>query len=123
MRVRDMCDVPRLARLPGDQQVARDDDVFGERRTAGESEFARRLTLGHDAVALESGILAVRDEDALDVARCQRRCAQHARIGDAVAVVGKCHGTGVRERPEIARLHSGTAARDRGDRIDRARCV
>ncbi len=115
---RDVRDVERLARLRRHEQIARDDDVFGEARAAGEAEHARAVALVHHRVALEARVLAVLDEHARHVARVKRRLTQHARVGDGRAVVAEGDGAGLVQPPERREFSALAALRDRADRVD-----
>ena len=79
-RGRHVRDVPRLAGIFGDQQIARDDDVFGKPRAAGQSEAGCGSAFVHHRVALERCVFAVRNEDRVEVARVAGGVAQHERV-------------------------------------------
>ena len=73
----------------GEQHVARDDRLLGDRRPAGQSQFARERALVHLGALGEAGLLGVLGDDAVERLHVLERPAHEQRIGDAEAVVAE----------------------------------
>ena len=113
-----VADVQPRADVRGEQAVAGDDRLLGDRRPAAQAEAAGELALVHLRVLGQPRLLGVLGDDAVERLDVLQRATHQHRVGDALAVVGEDPdpGGGVGHRTELG---EPLAAEPDGDRADR----
>ncbi len=124
---RDVADVQARSDMLGEQDVAGDDRLLGDRGPATQAEAAGQLALVHLGVLGQPGLLGVLGDDAIEGLDVLQRTAHEDRVGDAPAVVGEHPhaGVGVGHGPELGQPLAAEADGDRthGEHVDQARTL
>ena len=114
----DVADVQPGLGVRGQQDVAGDDRLLGDRRPAGQAQDPGQLALVHLRALGQPGLLRVLRDDAVEGLHVLQRAPHQVRVGDALAVVGEDPhaGRGVGHRAELGQPLAGQAHGDRADR-------
>ena len=116
----DVADVQPGLGVRGQQDVAGDDRLLGDRRPAGQAQDPGQLALVHLRALGQPGLLRVLRDHAVEGLHVLQRAPHQVRVGDALAVVGEDPhpGGGVGHRAELGQPLAGQAHGDRADRED-----
>ncbi len=103
----------------GEQHVAGDDRLLGDRRPAAEPELAGDLALVHLGALGQPGLLGVLGDDAVEGLHVLQRAAHDDRVVHALAVVGEDPDVrrGLVHRAELGELLALQADGDGADRL------
>ena len=114
----DVAHVQTRADVLGEQAVAGDDRLLGDRGPAGQAESVRDAALVHLGALGQARFLGVLGDDAVEGLDVLQRAAHEQRVGDADAVVGEDPDTGggVGHGADLGEPFAGQADGDRADR-------
>ena len=114
----DVGDVDACTGILGEQDVARDGDVLGDRRTALHAEHRAAVALIHDAVLDERRLFLVVDDDLVERVQVIVSVQEHLGRRVEVAVIGERDGTGLDHVAELCELLALLPLRDRTNDAD-----
>jgi hypothetical protein len=112
--------VQARADVGGQQAVASDHGLLGDRRPSGEAEPTGQLALVHLGTLREPRLLRVLGNDAVERLDVLQRSTHQHRVAHAMPVVGEDPHPrrGVRHRAELGQLLAGQTDGDRTHRVD-----